>query len=103
MSLAPVSFNLPLDYLAKAIGMPKSTIQKMKSLARQNFFIEIENNFAESNLSLQELHNLRRFSGKTTELKKFVLKDRKVVEQLPDKILLNISFNTKRNLKSFRQ
>ncbi|MGD9929561.1 MAG: hypothetical protein AB7U05_06050 [Mangrovibacterium sp.] len=99
MSLAPVSFNLPLEYLAKAIDLPKSTIQKMKSIARQNFFIEVENNFAESNLSVSELHQLRRFSKHAIELKKFTLTGGRVVEQLPDKIFLDINFRNKRKLK----
>lgn len=97
--LAPYSLNLPLEYLAKAIKIPKSTIQKMKALAEKHFFIEVENNFAEANISVPELLNLRRFAKDAPDIKRFVLIAGKVKEQLPDKISLNINFRTKRILK----
>jgi hypothetical protein len=98
-SLAPYSLNLPLEYLAKAINTPKSTVQKMKALAEEQFFIEVENNFAETNLSVPELLKLRRFAKDAPGINRFVLIAGKVKEQLPDKISLNINFRTKRILK----
>ncbi len=98
-SLAPVSFSLPITYLSKAIGVPESTIRNMKLIASQNLFIEVENNFANSNLSVSELHNLRKFSKDLPELKKFKLKGDRVVEQLPDKIFVDLNFRYKSILK----
>ncbi|OFX58360.1 MAG: hypothetical protein A2066_14675 [Bacteroidetes bacterium GWB2_41_8] len=99
MNSAPCPFNLPLSYLAKSINKPKSTIQKMKALAKNEFFIEVENCFEDSNLLVSELQRLRRFSNSAPEIKKYVLIAGRVKEQLPDKIYLCINFRSKRKLK----
>jgi len=92
-------FNLPLSWLAKAINKPKSTIQKMKALASHHSFIEVENNFADTNISVKQAQRLRSFEASSPEIKKFVLRSGRVCEQLPDKISLNVNFRTKRILK----
>lgn len=95
----PCPFNLPLSWLAKAMNKPKSTIRKMKTLASRHFFIEVEHNFAETNISVKQVQRLRRFEASSPEINKFVLRSGRVCEQLPDKISLNINFRTKRILK----
>lgn len=99
MSPEPCPLNLPLSYLAKAINKPKSSIQKMKALAAYCSFIKVENSFDDSNLSVDELQRLRRFSNNAPEIKKYVLIAGKVKEQLPDKIYLCINYRSKRKLK----
>lgn len=95
----PCSYNLPLSYLAKALKKSKSTIQKMKTLAERECFLEVENSFEDLNLSVPELVQLRRFAKNNPEIKKYVLVAGKVKEQLPDEIYLAINYHSKRKLK----
>ena len=95
----PCSYNLPLSYLAKALKKSKSTIQKMKTLAERECFLEIENSFDDSNLSVSDLVQLRRFAKNNPGIKKYVLIAGRVKEQLPDKIYMAVNYHGKRKLK----
>jgi len=94
------AFNLPLNYLTKAINIPKSTIQKMKLLAQKHSFIEIRNSFSKTNITVEDLLRMRSNDGLLDEnIKKLVIRKGKVYEQQPDKFFLNVEFKKKRNLK----
>lgn len=102
MSLVSRSFNLPLNYISKAINTPKSTIQKMKLLAAKHSFINITNAFTKTTISVEELRNLRTVGGFTDDnIKKLVIRKGEVYEQQPDKFFINIEFKSKRKLKHF--
>ncbi len=102
LSLVSRSFNLPLNYISKAINTPKSTIQKMKLLAAKHSFINITNAFTKTTISVEDLRKMRTIGGLNDEnIKKLVIRKGVVYEQQPDKFFINIEFRSKRKLKHF--
>jgi hypothetical protein len=71
----------------------------MKTLAERECFLEIENSFDDSNLSVSDLVQLRRFAKNNPGIKKYVLIAGRVKEQLPDKIYMAVNYHGKRKLK----
>ncbi len=92
-------YNLPLEYLSKQLNLPKSTIQGMIALAQKHSFIEVQEKFQETNISVKRLNQLRRFDKNNDSLRKLVYKDGKVFEQLPNSITPLIRLTNSSNLK----
>lgn len=77
-------FNLPHDYLAKYLGVSKSTAQNYRQYA-QHFFVFDQLVFRLlDNVSPQDVKSYRRNSGETTQ--NIVAKKGRVYEQLPSDI-----------------
>jgi hypothetical protein len=102
MNMVSRSFNLPLNYFSNATNIPKSTIQKMKLLAKAHSFIEIKNSFTKTDVSVKELLQLRKLADSSCgDIRKLKIILGDVYEQQPDNFYLNIEFKNKRNLKHF--
>jgi hypothetical protein len=91
-----LSFFLPLTYAAKALKTDTSNIRRLKKMAHQANFLQAKNNFKPVSIPIEEIKLVRKYYP---ESHKLVIRDKVLCKQLPDKIVFNIHFKRKSNLK----
>lgn len=93
------SYSLPLEYLAKAIGISIPTVCRMKAEAKKAGFIEVKHQFKKIEIEPSQFANYRKF---TDEPHKTLLFHNKPVEQLPDLITPFVVAKKRCNLKQIK-
>lgn len=93
------SYSLPLEYLAKAIGISIPTVCRMKAEAKKAGFIEVKHQFKKIEIEPSQFANYRKF---TDEPHKTLLFHNKPFEQLPDLITPFVVAKKRCNLKQNR-
>lgn len=90
------SHSLPLDYLAKAIGISIPTICRMKAEAQKAGFIEVTHQLKKIEIEPSQFANFRKFADNS---QKMVVFYNKLFEQLPDQITPFVVAKKRCNLK----
>lgn len=94
-----VSYNLPVKYLAKALGMPPSSVFELYKLASQSDWLIIERTYTNLNLPLNQKEFIKEYSDLETH--KIVVKNYSLCLQNPYIITSFIHLRRKRELRNF--
>lgn len=90
------SYSLPLEYLAKAIGISIPMVCRMKAEAQKAGFIEVKHQLKKIEIEHLQFANYRKY---TDEPHKTLLFHNKLFEQLPDLITPFVVAKKRCNLK----
>lgn len=93
------SYSLPLEYLAKAIGISIPTVCRMKAEAQKAGFIEVKHQLKKIDIEPSQFANYRKFAA---EPHKTLLFHNKLFEQLPDLITPFVVAKKRCNLKQIK-
>ncbi len=99
MCLGFRSYSLPLEYLAKAIGISITTVCRMKAEAQKDGFIEVKHQLKKIEIDSSQFANYRKFADKPD---KTLLFHNKLYEQLPDLITPFVVAKKRCNLKQIK-
>lgn len=99
MCLGFRSYSLPLEYLAKAIGISIPTVCRMKAEAQKAGFIEVKHQLKKIEIDPSQFANYRKFADKAD---KTLLFHNKLFEQLPDLITPFVIAKKRCNLKQIK-